>query len=86
VPLISYKCSSCGHLDSKLVNPKDVASLKNSEACPICGKDTLKRQLGAPASVSKFTVDNGIQQKSVEINQHVIEDNIKRSKQEPDRS
>jgi hypothetical protein len=63
-----------------------LASLKNNEACPVCNKETFTRQLGAPASASKFTVDNGLQRKSVEINQHIIEDNIKRSKQEPDRS
>jgi len=86
VPLVAYKCSSCGHLQSKLIRPQELALLKNSEACPLCSKETFTRQLGAPASASKFTVDNGFQQKSVEINQSVIEDNIKRSKQEPDRS
>jgi len=85
MPLIAYKCSSCGLLKSKLVNSKDIASLKNSEACPFCNKETFIRQLGAPATTSKITIDNGFQQKSVDINPHVIEDNIKRSKQEPDR-
>jgi putative FmdB family regulatory protein len=85
MPLILYACSSCGHAQSKLINLKEVALLKNSEACPLCNKETFVRQLGAPASASKITIDNGFQQRSVDINPHVIEDNIKRSKDEPDR-
>jgi len=67
------------------VKPKDLASIKNVEACPLCKQDTFKRQIGAPASKSVFTVDQPGMQKAVELNMDVIQDNIKRSKKEPDR-
>jgi putative FmdB family regulatory protein len=85
MPLIAYACSSCGHSSSKLIRSRDLASLKDREACSLCGEETFTRQLGAPASASKITIDNGSMQKSVDINPHIIEDNIKRSKGDPDR-
>jgi len=86
MPLIAFKCSSCGYSDSKLVKPKDLASMKNIEACPKCKAEaSYTRQLGAPASKSTFTVDQPGMQKAVELNMDVIQDNIKRSKDEPDR-
>jgi len=83
--MISYVCSSCGHTLSKLILPKNIKSLINIQNCPICGDLKLTRQLGAPASVSKITIDNGSMAKSVDINPEIIMDNIKRSKGEPDR-
>jgi len=85
MPLIGFECSSCGHSDSKLVKPKDLASVKNTGACPVCKKKTYERQLGAPASKSIITVDQPGMQKAVELNMDVIQDNIKRSKEDPDR-
>lgn len=86
MPLIGFQCSSCGHSDTKLVKPKDLASVKNTGACPVCKEpETFERQLGAPASKSTFMVDQPGMQKAVELNMEVIQDNIKRSKEEPDR-
>jgi putative FmdB family regulatory protein len=86
MPLIGFKCSECGHSDSKLVKPKDLASVKNTGACPVCkNEESYERQLGAPASKSTFSVDQPGMQKAVELNMDVIQDNITRSKKEPNR-
>jgi transcription elongation factor Elf1 len=84
--MILFACTKCKHEAHKLVKTRELASLQNSGACPSCGsEDSFERQLGAPASKSVFTIDQPGMQRAVEINQHVIEDNIKRSKKEPNR-
>jgi len=78
MPLIGYKCE-CGHLENRMVDPKQVGHLKSKEKCPKCGNETFKRQLGRTSSVSKITVDNGFQTKAVTLIPEVIDDKYKKN-------
>lgn len=79
MPLIAYKCN-CGHLISKY--ERQVKDLPASLICPFCKTDTLKKQLSAPSSSSKITVDNGVQARAVEITPNIVEINKARSEKD----
>ena len=50
--------------------------------CPVCNKNDLKKQLSAPSSSSKISVDNGVQARAVEITPDIIEINKARSEKD----
>lgn len=80
MPLIHYS-GECGHSVSKFYRQaKDAPAFF---ACPAddCYHD-LKKQLKAPSSASKVTVDNGVQARAVEINPDIVEINKKRSEKD----
>lgn len=80
MPLIEYKCKKCGLIKNKLVQSKDMKGLVSKETCPSCGAEgSLIRQLGAAASSSKMTIDNGAMAKSVEVLTNIVELNQERS-------
>lgn len=75
MPLIHYLCI-CDYSATKFFRKaKDAPS---SFPCAKCGKEQ-KKQLSAPSSSSKITVDNGVQSRAVEILPNIIELNEERS-------
>lgn len=79
MPLIAYACV-CGHSEKKFIR-----QAKNAPAgflCPKCSTNDLKKQLSAPTSSSKITVDNGVQARAVEITPDIIEINKARSEKD----
>ena len=76
MPLIRFKCTSCGQEESKLIKAVDLKGLPNRHSCEHCGsEDGMLRQLGGPASVGKMTIDNGVMAKAVEIVPDIVEIN-----------
>lgn len=45
MPIYAFECTSCGHSFDKLQKLSD----PDPEACPACGKASIKRQLTAPS-------------------------------------
>jgi putative FmdB family regulatory protein len=45
MPIYAFECTDCGHRFDKLQKLSD----PDPEACPACGKATVKRQVTAPA-------------------------------------
>lgn len=76
MPIIPYSCE-CGNIIKKFV--RSVRDLPVSRPCNRCGKE-LKRELRGPSSLSKITVDNGVQARAVEIVPDIVEINEERSK------
>lgn len=80
MPLIVYACKA-GHVTKKMMRQaKDALA---SFPCPAddCYHEA-KKQLSAPSSSSKITVDNGVQARSVEITPDIIEINKARSEKD----
>lgn len=75
MPLMAYACS-CKHVVKKYY--RLVAQAPATVICELCGLD-MKKQLSAPTSGSKITVDNGVQAKAVEIIPNIVELNEERS-------
>ena len=78
MPLIYYSCMQrgCGRGVSKFYRQaKDAPTVL---PCDVCKQDS-KRQLKAPNSTSKVTMDNGFQARAVEINPDIVEINEARS-------
>jgi hypothetical protein len=69
MPIIVYSCE-CKNTVKKFV--RSVRNLPASLPCHKCGKE-LTRTLSAPSNLSKVTVDNGFQARSVEIVPNIIE-------------
>lgn len=81
MPLITFKCRECDHSENKMFSTSELKNVKNKQPCPKCGAvSSFVRQLGAPATVSKLTVDNGVQAKAVEIYKDIVELNEERGK------
>lgn len=78
MPIIVYACE-CTHVIKKFV--RQVKNIPASFLCEKCGKD-MKKQLSSPNSVSKITVDNGVQARAVEIVPNIIELMEERSKKD----
>jgi hypothetical protein len=77
MPLIVYACKA-GHITKKLTRQaKDAPA---SFPCPAedCYHEA-KKQLSAPNSASKISIDNGVQARAVEINPDIVEINKARS-------
>jgi hypothetical protein len=77
MPLITYICDKCKKKVSK--------SFKAKEKIPwdmecTCTEGKLKRQLGSPSSVTKITIDDGVNAKPVEIYENIVEMNEERSR------
>lgn len=78
MPIIAYSCE-CGTVMKKFHRTaKDAPSLLS---CTKCGKES-KRILSAPSSVSKITIDNGVQARAVEVNPDIVEINEERSRKD----
>lgn len=81
MPLIGFKCKKCEHTETKMFASNEIKGIKNKQPCPKCGAvDSFVRQLGAPASASKMTMDNGVQSKAVEVYSNIVELNEDRAK------
>lgn len=78
MPLIHYLCE-CKYSQTKFYRQaKDAPA---TLPCVKCGKE-FKKQLSAPSSTSKITVDNGFQARAVEINPDIVEINRERSEKD----
>lgn len=75
MPLISYACAS-GHSVKKFY--RQVKEAPAVLPCEECDKE-LKKQLKAPASTSKISIDNGVQARAVEVNPDIIAINHERA-------
>lgn len=77
MPLIAYACTA-GHVTKKMIR-----QAKDAPAHFPCPADDCyheaKKQLGAPSSVSKIIVDNGVQSRQVEILPNIVEINEARA-------
>lgn len=76
MPIIAYSCTACTNTVKKFHRqvPKGPADF----SCEKCGAD-MKKLLSAPSSVSKISVDNGVQARAVEIIPDIVELNQERS-------
>lgn len=72
MPMITYLCEKqeCGATSSFLYR-KSTDAPKHNE-CKTCGSP-CKKTLSKPSSVSKITVDNGLQARAVEMYPDVME-------------
>jgi hypothetical protein len=75
MPLIAYGC------ENSHVSKKFVRQAKDAPAFLICAtcKSNMKKLLSSPSSISKITIDNGVQARSVEIIPNIVELNEERS-------
>lgn len=74
MPLIHYSCPD-GHGVSKFFRQaKDAPAFFTCT----CQKES-KKQLKAPSSTSKITIDNGVQARAVEVNPDIVEINRERA-------
>lgn len=76
MPLIAYACL-CGHTAKKFF--RQVAKAPAVFLCEYCNKENMKKQLSAPNSTSKITIDNGVQARAVEVNPDIIAINQERA-------
>jgi hypothetical protein len=76
MPLINYLCECKKTVSKFFRQAKDAPAFFT---CPDCKKDTLKKQLSSPSSLSKIVVDNGVQARAVEIIPNIVELNEERS-------
>jgi hypothetical protein len=81
MPLITYICNNheCRNTITKSFKPKD--KIAGYLDCGCCSVGKLERQLGAPSSVTKTKIDNGINARPVEIYENIVEMNEERSRQ-----
>jgi len=77
MPLIYYLCECKKSLSKFFRQAKDAPAFFT---CPNCNKETLKKQLSSPSSLSKITIDNGIQARAVEIIPNIVELNEEKSR------
>lgn len=79
MPLINFECDNCEckTLVTKYFNK--VSDVPSALVCPKCGC-RMDRTLGAPSQASKFTIDNGLQAKAVEVIDKIWEMNEEASK------
>jgi len=75
MPMIHYICHDCGFSTKKIFRKGPFPSALICEKC----NNTMKKELSAPTSSSKISVDNGVQARRVEISPDIIETNEKRS-------
>lgn len=75
MPLFHYLCE-CNHSVSKFY--RQAREAPATFTCVKCNKQQ-KKQLSAPNSLSKITVDNGIQARAVEIVPNILEINAAKS-------
>jgi len=76
--MIHYTCSDCGFTFTKLFRGAPFPTILGCEQC----KGNMKKELSAPSSSSKISVDNGVQARRVEISPDIIETNDARSKKD----
>lgn len=69
MPLIAYVCE-CGHSIKKFV--RQVKEAPGVLLCEYCNKENMKKQLSAPTTTSKISIDNGVQARAVEVNPDII--------------
>lgn len=75
MPLIHYLCE-CKKSASKFFRQaKDAPAFF---ICDNCNKE-MKKQLRSPSTLSKVTIDNGVQARAVEIVPNIVELNKERS-------
>ena len=75
MPMIMFRCNNpdCDNNITKMFNGN---SLKNVPAfldCGQCGTGILERQLGAPSSHKTQIIDNGLQARSTEVMDVIVE-------------
>lgn len=75
MPIISYQCVN-KHIIKKFF--REVKKILPLIKCEECGED-MKKLLSSPSSLSKITVDNGIQARAVEIIPNIVELNQERA-------
>lgn len=75
MPLIHYLCECKSCINKFHRQAKEAPS---SIKCEKCGGN-MKKQLSAPSSSSKVTVDNGVQARAVEVNPDIVEINEQRA-------
>lgn len=69
MPRISYQCNKCSGVKKKFYSKaKDV---EDKIECR-CGGE-LVRQLSSPNQRSKIVIDNGVQEKAVEVDRNITE-------------
>jgi uncharacterized pyridoxamine 5'-phosphate oxidase family protein len=75
MPIIAYSC------ECKNVTKKFYRSAKDSPTVLICDKckKEMKKMLSSPSSVSKISIDNGVQARAVEIVPNIVELNQERA-------
>jgi hypothetical protein len=80
MPLITYICNNpdCGNKITKSFKAKD--KIPGILDCGCCSVGKLERQLGAPSSVTKIRIDNGVNAKPVEIYENIVEMNEEASR------
>ena len=76
MPMVNYACEN-GHTDKKMF--RKASDIPTFIDCSHCDKK-MRKQLSAPSSSSKISVDNGVQARRVEISPDIIEVNEERSK------
>ena len=77
--LIPFSCnnSKCNNSITKFFKVlKDVPSFLD---CGACGVGKLERQLSAPSTKSTVMIDNGVQNKAVEVSTEIIEQEEQRA-------
>lgn len=79
MPIIAYLCS-CGQVAKKFY--RQVKEAPAAFLCEHCNSADMKRQMSAPNSASKISVDNGVQARAVEINPDIIAINKERSEKD----
>lgn len=76
MPIIVYACE-CGQTVKKFY--RQVAQAPAVILCEQCNKENMKKQLSAPNSTSKISIDNGLQARAVEVNPDIIVINHERA-------
>lgn len=69
MPRVSYQCKSCHGIKKKFYSK--AADIEKEIECKCGGK--LVRQLSSPNQRSKIIVDNGVQEKAVELDRDIVE-------------
>lgn len=87
MPLITFVCTNpeCQNKVDKLFKMSKRHEIPEFLPCDKCETGKLERTLGTPSSVSKFTIDNGLQAKKVEVIDKIWELNKERSDKGKDR-
>ena len=69
MPMITFACNNpeCTNCVDKFFRPSKKNEIPAFLDCGECGIGKMERVLGKPSSVSKFTIDNGLQAKEVEV-------------------
>lgn len=78
MPMIHYICNECGFSARKIFRKPPYPSTLICDKC----NGSMTKELSAPSSSSKISVDNGVQARRVEISPDIIETNEARSKKD----